>query len=84
MGSKLDKVFQCREEVRVTVRNDVDKYLPIIWNRMRLGRLFYDLSKVDCGGVVVILESRVDLVEGFFTLEKHGATKAWNYIVHFI
>ena len=84
MSGKLDKVFQCREEVRVTVRNDVDKDRPVGGNRVRRQGLLDDLAEVDCGGVVVILESRVDLVEGFFTLEKHGATKAWNYIVHFI
>ena len=73
MGSELDEIFHCREEVWVSVRNDIDKYLPVIRNRVRLRCLFDDLGKVDCGAVVVKLQSRVDLVQGFFTLKEHGA-----------
>ena len=73
MGSELGEIFQCREEVWVSVRNNVDEYLPVIRNRVRLWCLFDDLGKVDSGGVVVKLQSRVDLVQGFFTLKEHGA-----------
>ena len=73
MGGELDEILQCREEVWVPVRNDVDKDRPVGGNRVRRQGLLDDLAEVDCGGVVVELQCRVDLVQGFLTLEEYSA-----------
>ena len=69
--------------MRISVRQDPDKYRVVFRNRFRglaLFLLFDDLVKPYCQSIVVISESWPHLMLYDLALEENSPAHAWNYI----
>ena len=66
--------FNCIDELWITVWDNTNEYLPIVWDWKWLWRLVHNLSEIECDGIVIPHLRRHYLMVHFFALKQDSST----------